>query len=110
MLRRALNNLLSNAIRHTPNDQTVQIRLETSNINETCIIVENPGADIAPEHLPRLFDRFYSINPVRHRENSGAGLGLSIVKSIIDAHGGKTTVTSAAGIIRFQIKLPITMK
>ena len=104
MLQRALNNLLSNAIRHTLPGQTVQIRLGAPNVDETCISVENPGVDIAPEHLPRLFDRFYRADPSRHRKDEGTGLGLSIV----DAHGGKIKVTSAGARTRFHITLPRT--
>jgi len=106
MLRRALSNLLSNAIHHTSSGQTIQVRLESVANEAVLISVENPGATIPPEHIPRLFDRFYRVDPSRQRNGEGAGLGLAIVKSIIDAHGGKTEVTSAAGRTRFRITLP----
>ena len=105
MLRRALGNLVSNAIRHTPGGETVRVELSTSETGEISIVVENPGADIPPEHLPRLFDRFYRVDP--SRQEGGTGLGLAIVKSIVDAHGGKINVTSSAGRTRFQIVMPI---
>lgn len=105
MLRRALGNLLSNAIHHTPPDQTVSVRLAAGAGGEIEILVENPGA-IPAEHLPRLFDRFYRVDPSRQRSGEGAGLGLAIVKSIIEAHGGTIEVTSVAGRIRFRIRLP----
>ena len=104
MLRRALNNLLVNAIRHTPSGETVRLELNTADEGEIGIVVENSGAPIPPEHLPRLFDRFYRVDP--SRQESGAGLGLAIVKSIVNAHGGRIEVTSAAGITRFCITLP----
>jgi two-component system heavy metal sensor histidine kinase CusS len=106
MLQRALGNLLSNAIRHTPAGGTVRVRLGTSDDGGVEIMVENPGTVISPEHLPKLFDRFYRVDPSRQRNGEGAGLGLAIVKSIIDAHGGKIDITSAAGRTTFQIVLP----
>ncbi|MCF6230533.1 MAG: heavy metal sensor histidine kinase [Gammaproteobacteria bacterium] len=87
MLRRALSNLLSNAIRHTPAEQTVTVQLE-HNDNQTIVRVKNPGTPIPEEHLSKLFDRFYRVDPSRQRNGEGTGLGLAIVKSIIEAHGG----------------------
>jgi two-component system heavy metal sensor histidine kinase CusS len=102
MLRRALSNLLVNAIRHTAPGNTVWVRLASVQ-GHLSVSVENPGADIAPEHLPRLFDRFYRVDPARQREGeAGAGLGLAIVKSIVTAHGGSVQVVSNAGCTRFQ--------
>ena len=108
MLQRALGNLLSNAIRHTEPGETVRVEIGTSNDGNVSIVVENPGAGIPPEHIPRLFDRFYRIDPSRPRDGSGAGLGLAIVKSIVEAHGGTIEVVSTAGRTRFQILLPST--
>lgn len=105
MLRRALSNLISNAIRHTPPGQTVQVSLARQG-DQATVSVENPGRDIPAEHLPRLFDRFYRVDPARQRKGDGAGLGLAIVKSIIDAHGGSISVTSANQQTRFQLTLP----
>lgn len=106
MLRRALSNLLSNAIRHTPSGQTVVVRLAETGDDAVEIVVENPGTDIPPEHLPRLFDRFYRWDSSRQRKDDGVGLGLAIVKSIVDAHGGSISVVSAEGRTRFKITLP----
>lgn len=105
MLRRALSNLLSNAIRHTPVDETVSVNLETVN-NSVIITVQNPGVAIQPEHLPKVFDRFYRIDPSRQRGSEGAGLGLAIVKSIVEAHHGKIEVTSDELYTQFRIELP----
>lgn len=105
MLRRALSNLLSNAIGHTPPGEHVRISLAQKADNAT-VSIENPGPDIPAEHLPRLFDRFYRIDPSRQRSGDGAGLGLAIVKSIVDAHGGQITMTSADRTTRFHITLP----
>ena len=105
MMRRALSNLLSNAIRYTPAGQAVTISL-IPRADTVLIRVENPGRGIAPEHLPRLFDRFYRVDPSRQRKGDGAGLGLAIVKSIINAHGGTITAQEAAGRMIFEIRLP----
>jgi len=103
MLRRALSNLLSNAIRHTPRDGSVQVRIEKSGSGDTRMSVENPGADVEPEHLPRLFDRFYRVDPSRQKASEGAGLGLAITKSIVEAHRGTIQAHSANGSTRFDI-------
>lgn len=105
MLRRALSNLLSNAIRHTPSGRGVTVSLGFEH-NLARIRVENPGSEIPAEHLPRLFDRFYRVDPSRQRKGDGAGLGLSIVKSIIDAHEGKIVAMCSNGVSIFQITLP----
>lgn len=105
MLRRALSNLISNAIQHTLPGKTVQISLARHG-GQATVSIENPGTNIPAEHLPRLFDRFYRVDPSRQRKGDGAGLGLSIVKSIVDAHGGSITVMSADQMTRFQLTLP----
>ncbi len=105
LLRRALSNLISNAIRHTPQGHSVLVSLAT-HMDKATVSVENPGTEIPAEHLPRLFDRFYRVDPSRQRNGDGAGLGLAIVKSIVEAHGGSVTVTSADQTTRFRLTLP----
>ena len=107
MLRRALSNLLSNAIRHTPREGIVSITVEASDQSEVHVCVENSGESIAAEHLPRLFDRFYRVDPARARASEGAGLGLAIVKSIVEAHAGKLAVRSNAGLTAFVMSFPL---
>jgi two-component system, OmpR family, heavy metal sensor histidine kinase CusS len=109
MLRRALSNLLSNAIRHTGAGQHVRVHLaEDTGLAQ--ILVENPGPPIPPDRLARLFERFYRADPARGRRGdaagSGTGLGLAIVKSICEALGGGVAVTSDAGWTRFLVTLP----
>lgn len=104
MLRRALGNLLSNAIRYTPRGHAVTVRFTQSGETVT-VAVENPGPTIANEHLPRLFDRFYRVDTSRRKTDEGAGLGLAIVKSIVDLHHGKVSVTSQADVTRFEVVL-----
>ena len=109
MLRRALSNLISNAIRHTPPGQAVRVSL-AGHKDKVIVTVENPGPEIPAEHLPRLFDRFYRVDPSRQLNKDGAGLGLAICKSIIDAHGGSIIVTSDDQKTRFRIALPASAK
>lgn len=105
MIRRAINNLLSNAIRYTPRGMSVTVQV--SEVDDRVVYrVENPGTPIAAEHLPRLFDRFYRVDPSRQRKGENSGIGLAIVKSIVRAHGGKISVTSDTVATRFIIELP----
>ena len=106
MIRRALGNLLSNAVRHTPSGQAVQVTLSLRGRDEVEISVKNPGPEIPSEHLSKLFDRFYRVDPSRQRSDVGAGLGLALVKSIVVAHGGKVEVTSTGGFTEFRVTLP----
>jgi two-component system, OmpR family, heavy metal sensor histidine kinase CusS len=110
MIRRALSNLLANALRHTAPGQSITVRIDGQD-RWVAVEVENPGATIAPEHLPRLFDRFYRADPSRHKDDdassSGSGLGLAITKSIVEAHGGNINVASDARSTRFRLVLPI---
>lgn len=105
MIRRVINNLLSNAIRYTPRGMSVTVQVsEKGSWVEYC--VENPGTPIAAEHLPRLFDRFYRVDPSRQRKGENSGIGLAIVKSIVLAHRGKIGVTSDTVATRFTLELP----
>lgn len=106
MIRRALSNLLSNAIRYTPVGQVVTVRLVARSDGGVVIRIKNPGLAINAEHLPKLFDRFYRADPSRQRKGDGAGLGLAIVKSIINAHGGTITATNEGGHMVFEVRLP----
>lgn len=107
MIRRAITNLLSNAIRHTPAGGTVRVVIEAQASGEVRLAVENPGRQIPAEHLPRLFDRFYRVDPSRQKaSDGGAGLGLAITKSIIDAHGASIEATSSRTATRFEISFP----
>ncbi len=106
MLRRALSNLLSNAIRYTPKGHSVVVKLSHTD-NRVLIAVQNPGALIPTEHLSKIFDRFYRTDPSRRRSGEGAGLGLAIVKSIVEAHGGTIMATSDETTgTQFRISLP----
>ena len=105
MLRRALSNLLSNAIRHTPRGGTVLVQIQCTPQQTVLITVENPGEPIPTEQLTRIFDRFYRVDPSRQRTTEGTGLGLAITRSIVLSHGGQTRVFSDK-TTRFEILLP----
>ncbi|TRZ97614.1 MAG: HAMP domain-containing protein [Rhodocyclaceae bacterium] len=104
MLRRALANLLSNAIRHAPEGGSIRIGIETAG-GDTILAIENTGAGIPQEHLSRIFDRFYRADPSRHQGGEGAGLGLAITRSIIRAHGGEISVRSGTNSVCFEMRL-----
>ncbi|CAK0763763.1 putative sensor protein PcoS [Gammaproteobacteria bacterium] len=106
MLRRALSNLLSNAVRHTPAGGKITVRLDDSDALNVRLTVENTGETIAVEHLPRLFDRFYRVDASRQRFSEGAGLGLAITYAIVRAHGGEASVHSEDGITTFMLRIP----
>ena len=68
-------------------------------------MIQNSGEKISGEHLPLLFDRFYRVDPSRQKSSDGAGLGLAITKSILEAHQGKIKVSSDDKSTRFQVTL-----
>jgi two-component system heavy metal sensor histidine kinase CusS len=105
MLRRALGNLLSNAVRHATPSSTVQVRIGGMP-DAVHIDVQNAGEPIAEEHQERIFDRFFRVDPSRQRGSEGSGLGLAITKSIVAAHGGTIRASSQDGLTTFHIVLP----
>lgn len=106
MLRRALSNLLSNAIRHTPRSGRVVVSVSDAREGVT-IAVDNDGNEIAPQFLPFIFERFFRADRSRARpESESAGLGLAITKAIVVAHGGTITVARVDGRTRFSMYLP----
>ena len=105
-LRRALINLLHNAVQHTAPGQAIEVEI-LDHRDHVSIGVANPGAPIASEHLPRLFERFYRVDAARHNSGANHGLGLAIVKAIAQMHGGTVFVRSERGINTFGINLPV---
>lgn len=97
LLRRALSNLLSNALKYTSRDQRVILRASGGQGSEATLSVVDSGIGIATEHLAKLGDRFYRVDPSRTDAPGGAGLGLAIVKSIVALHGGRFLIASTVG-------------
>lgn len=107
LLEQAIVNLLDNAVKYSPSDAGIYLVAESRNGSGARISVVDEGPGIEPEHLPRLFERFYRTDKARSRSRGGTGLGLAIVKHIANAHGGKVTVDSELGRgSRFNILLP----
>lgn len=106
MIQRAISNLLSNAIRHTPAGGRIRVRVEAAQ-DAVALRVENPGAGIAPQHLAQLFERFYRVDKGRSRADGGTGLGLAIVRSIMELHQGTASAESSEqGPTRFCLSFP----
>jgi signal transduction histidine kinase len=93
-VRQVLSNLVDNALRHTPAGGKVTIFSEPDPLG-IALGVRDTGSGITAEHLPRIFERFYRVDPARSREAGGTGLGLSIVKHLVEAHGGRVAAESA---------------
>ena len=105
-LRRALANLVQNAIAYTAPGGDVRISVERRG-GEAAVSVADTGAGIAAEALPRVFERFYRVDRGRSRETGGTGLGLAIVKHTAEGHGGRIEVESQVGRgSRFTLLLP----
>jgi heavy metal sensor kinase len=96
ILRQAVVNLLDNAIRHSPDGRTIRVAVERGPKGPSIAVIDE-GPGIAPEHLPRIFDRFYRIDPARSREAGGTGLGLAIARWAVEANGGRIEVESEVG-------------
>jgi two-component system heavy metal sensor histidine kinase CusS len=96
LFRRAVSNLVANAIRYTPPDGTIDLSFARIH-NAVIVSVLNPGSGIERDHLPHLFDRFYRADPSRPDSALSAGLGLAIVQSIVHLHGGRVEVESDPG-------------
>lgn len=90
-----LGNLVENGVRYTPTGAVTVFTRRSA--NAVIVGVRDTGIGIPPEHLPRIFERFYRVDPSRAREAGGTGLGLAIVRHLTDAHGGKVTAESEPG-------------
>jgi heavy metal sensor kinase len=95
-LRRVVFNLLDNAIKFTSTGGTIRVSLSSTDAS-VLFMVNDTGIGIPVEHITRVFDRFYRVDPARGQEAGGTGLGLAICRSIVDAHGGQLRVESVFG-------------
>src|SRR4051794_3017616 len=104
-IEQAIENLVGNALRHTPAGGTITLRASQADGVAT-LSVSDTGVGIAPEHLAHVFERFYKADTARAAESTGSGLGLSITKAIVERHGGTIGITSQPGHTTFTIVLP----
>ncbi len=106
-LRQAVGNLMRNALVHTPHASPIEVALETHNGVATMSVVDH-GPGLKPDDAGRVFEPFYRVNASRSRDSGGAGLGLSIVAAVVDAHGGSIKVgETPGGGATFEVELPI---
>jgi signal transduction histidine kinase len=106
-LRRALANLVDNAIKYTPAGGKVELSLLVSD-GQAQIVVRDTGIGIDAADAARIFDPFVRLDAARSRDEGGAGLGLALVRAIVEAHGGTITVDSAPGAgSRFTVRMPL---
>ena len=95
-LEQILLNLVENALRYTGGGGQITIQTQHAE-HGTALMVKDTGSGIPPEHLPRIFERFYRADAGRSRESGGTGLGLAIVRHLVEAHGGSVTAESILG-------------
>jgi two-component system OmpR family sensor kinase len=106
-LRQVVANLLGNALRHTPDEAQIRVRL-TAGDGHAALAVADDGPGLAPDAAARAFEPFYRADESRARETGGAGLGLAIVAAIVEAHGGEVRLDTAPGAgATFTVMLPL---
>ncbi|MEY2593459.1 MAG: phosphate regulon sensor protein PhoR [Pseudomonadota bacterium] len=106
-LHSAIGNLVLNAVRYTPRGGEIRVEALVNSDGHALITVQDSGIGIAREHIPRLTQRFYRVDPSRSRETGGTGLGLAIVKHAIQRHGGELLIDSELGRgSRFSLRVP----
>lgn len=105
LLGRALSNLMSNATLYSPEGAAIRIRLLLID-GAPVLTVENSGAHIPEQDLPRLFEAFYRVEASRNRESGGSGLGLYIVKNILDRHGATCEITNYSDGVLVVVTFP----
>ena len=109
-LHQVLFNLVDNALRFTPPGGEVTIAADRRN-GSVEISVADTGVGIPGEHLPKLFERFYRVDPARSREDGGTGIGLAIARSVVEAHGGHIKAESVPGrgsVFSFDLPVAVT--
>jgi two-component system OmpR family sensor kinase len=106
-LRQVLANLLSNVLQHTPPESSATLRVHVEG-EDAVVEVADTGPGLESDECARVFERFFRTDAARARDGGGAGLGLSIVESVVVAHGGRVGVTSDKGVgTTFRITLPL---
>jgi signal transduction histidine kinase len=106
-LTQVVTNLVDNAVKYTGAGGSVQVRV-WEQADGVRLAVADTGPGIAPEHLPRVFDRFYRLDAARTRSRGGSGLGLAICRELVEAHGGRIWAESVPGAGSvFALALPV---
>jgi PAS domain S-box-containing protein len=108
LLGRAVWHVVENAVRHSPEGGVVRLSGERSD-SEARVHITDEGVGIEPQHLPLIFEAFYKADESRTQGASAAGMGLTMVKRIMDLHGGRVEVNSSAGHTRFTLSLPLAL-
>jgi signal transduction histidine kinase len=107
LLRQLLTNLLDNAVKYSHKEGRIALKVAPMN-KSIQFEISDTGIGIPQEHIPRIFERFYRVDPARSREMGGTGLGLSIVKHIVLLHHGSIKVESAVNAgSKFIITIPL---
>ena len=108
-LRQVVDNLMRNALTHTPPDAAIRVRVSADETTHRAVVeVADEGPGMSEDEAAHVFERFYRADPARSRNVGGSGLGLSIVASLVTAHGGTATVATRPGEgATFQIALPL---
>jgi signal transduction histidine kinase len=104
-LAQVLGNLLQNAVRYTPESGQIGITAERRP-DDVLVTVSNSGPAIPPDDLPRVFERFYRVDKSRDRDRGGAGIGLAIVRQLVETMGGRVGAASTDGLTEFWFSLP----
>ena len=112
-LTRVFENLIENALKYGGGGKRVDVTLERAEAaeaaGEAIVVVRDYGAGIPPEHLPRLTERFYRVDVGHSRAEGGTGLGLALVKHIVNRHRGRLTIESTLGQgATFTVRLPLS--
>ena len=103
-----IKNLLSNAFKFTPNENEISVSLKKCDESSIEIKIRDTGIGISEEQLPKIFDRFYQVNSAHTREHGGTGIGLSLVKELVELHHGSISVDSKLGEwTEFKLILPL---
>ena len=98
-LRQIFTNLFDNALRHAQPKGSIRVTAEGASKDGPAVLIRvaDSGSGIPADHLPRIFERFYRVDPGRSRQEGGTGLGLAIVKHLVEAHGGRVEAQSELG-------------
>jgi signal transduction histidine kinase len=110
LLSQAVTNVVANAIKYSPPAGEIRVSVRTDGA-DLLIEVADKGYGIAPEHVKRIFEKFYRVPRMENADEPGTGLGLTFVREIMDSHGGYVTVESEVGTgSTFTLRLPVELK